>query len=85
MRSAPGFVDIVVADDGPGIPQDKLRLATEPFERLSQAREIDRGGFGLGLAIVRAIAEGHEGQLTLAKNEPSGLLATIRLPVGRSA
>ena len=85
LRSAPGFVEIVVADDGPGIPQDKLRLATEPFERLSQARELDRGGFGLGLAIVRAIAEGHEGQLTLAKNEPNGLLATIRLPVGRSA
>jgi signal transduction histidine kinase len=85
LRSAPGFVEIVVADEGPGIPQDKLRLATEPFERLSQAREIDRGGFGLGLAIVRAIAEGHDGQLTLAKNEPNGLLATIRLPVGRSA
>ena len=84
LRSAPGFVEIVVADDGPGIPQDKLRLATEPFERLSQARDSDRGGFGLGLAIVRAIAEGHEGQLTLARNEPNGLLATIRLPAGRS-
>ena len=83
LRRAPGSVDIVVADNGPGIPQDKLQLATEPFERLSDARDSDRGGFGLGLAIARAIAEGHEGQLTLAKNEPSGLVATIRLPAGR--
>jgi signal transduction histidine kinase len=85
LRPAPSFVDIVVADTGPGIPEDKLQLATEPFERLSAARESDQGGFGLGLAIARAIAEGHEGQLMLAKNEPHGLLATIRLPVGRLA
>jgi signal transduction histidine kinase len=83
LRRAPGSVDIVVADNGPGIPQDKLQLATEPFERLSDARDSERGGFGLGLAIARAIAEGHEGQLVLAKNEPSGLVATIRLPAGR--
>ena len=38
LRSAPGFVDIVVADDGPGIPEDELRRATEPFERLSTRR-----------------------------------------------
>jgi signal transduction histidine kinase len=80
LRRAPSSVDIVVADSGPGIPQDELQLATEPFERLSYARDSDRGGFGLGLAIARAIAEGHEGQLVLAKNEPSGLVATIRLP-----
>lgn len=80
LRPAPGFVDIVVCDDGPGIPEDKLRLATEPFERLSRAREGDHGGFGLGLAIARAIAEGHEGRLTLVANEPHGLVATIRLP-----
>ena len=83
LRRAPGSVDIVVADNGPGIPEDELQLAMEPFERLSDARDSDRGGFGLGLAIARAIAEGHEGQLMLAKNEPSGLVATIRLPAGR--
>lgn len=80
LRPSAGFVDVVVSDDGPGIPEDRLQLAMEPFERLSKARADDHGGFGLGLAIVRAIAEGHEGQLMLAKNEPSGLVATIRLP-----
>ena len=67
----------------PAFPRTSCSCAMEPFERLSDARDSDRGGFGLGLAIARAIAEGHEGQLMLAKNEPSGLVATIRLPAGR--
>jgi signal transduction histidine kinase len=37
----------------------------------------------LGLAIVRAIAEGHEGGFALTKNEPHGLIATLRLPARR--
>jgi signal transduction histidine kinase len=81
LRVASSFIEIAVADEGPGIPEDKLSLATEPFERLSAARETDSGGFGLGLAIVRAIVEGHEGQLLLANNRPRGLIASIRLPV----
>jgi signal transduction histidine kinase len=83
VRVESGFVEIAVADEGPGIPQDERRRAIEPFERLSTARETGSGGFGLGLAIVRAIAEGHEGELALTKNEPHGLIATIRLPAGR--
>jgi signal transduction histidine kinase len=83
LRVEPGFVVIAVADEGPGLPEDERRRAIEPFERLSTARETGSGGFGLGLAIVRAIAEGHEGELALTKNEPHGLLATIRLPAGR--
>jgi signal transduction histidine kinase len=83
LRTASSFIEIAVADEGPGIPEDERRRAIEPFERLSTARETDSGGFGLGLAIVRAIAEGHEGELVLTKNEPRGLVATIRLPAGR--
>ena len=83
LRVESSFMEIAVADEGPGIPEDERRRAIEPFERLSTAREPDSGGFGLGLAIVRAIAEGHEGELALTKNEPNGLVATIRLPAGR--
>jgi signal transduction histidine kinase len=83
LRVESSFMEIAVVDEGPGIPEDERRRAIEPFERLSTARESDSGGFGLGLAIVRAIAEGHEGALTLSKNEPRGLIATIRLPAGR--
>jgi signal transduction histidine kinase len=83
LRVESSFIEIAVADEGPGIPEDERRRAIEPFERLSTARETDSGGFGLGLAIVQAIAEGHEGSLALTKNEPHGLVATIRLPAGR--
>jgi signal transduction histidine kinase len=65
----------------PGNPADKLAAALEPFGRLSKARESEQGGFGLGLAIVQAIAKGHDGELVLRANEPIGLVATIRLPV----
>ena len=73
-------VEISVSDRGPGIPEDRIAQALEPFERLSPARESGQGGFGLGLAIVRAIVDGHQGELVLEPNKPMGLIATIRLP-----
>ncbi|MGH8177092.1 MAG: ATP-binding protein [Steroidobacter sp.] len=84
LRADSEFVYISVADNGPGIPADKMNRALEPFERLSQARESSQGGFGLGLAVAKAISEGHDGELILAANEPRGLIATIRLPVRRT-
>ena len=82
LRPGPDHVVIAVADHGPGIPPEKVARALEPFERLSPARASEQGGFGLGLAIVRAVVEGHGGALLLEANQPSGLVATIRLPVG---
>ena len=73
-------LDISVSDTGPGIPDDKFESALEPFHRLSEARESDQGGFGLGLTIAKAIAEGHDGELILKSNDPSGLIVLIRLP-----
>jgi signal transduction histidine kinase len=73
-------LDISVSDTGPGIPDDKFESALEPFHRLSEARESDQGGFGLGLTIAKAIAEGHDGELILKSNDPSGLIIVIRLP-----
>jgi len=80
LRCAPDGVTISVSDHGPGIPADQRHAALEPFGRLSPARENRQGGFGLGLAIARAVAEGHDGTLVLADNEPTGLIATISLP-----
>ncbi|MEO1172657.1 MAG: ATP-binding protein, partial [Myxococcota bacterium] len=70
-------VCITVEDPGPGIPNDKLKVAQEPFYRVSAARED--GGFGLGLAIVKSVADGHGGTLEL-RNTGAGFRATLRLP-----
>ena len=75
-----GWIDVTVRDRGPGIPECRLAEATEPFVRLSAARGSEKGGFGVGLAVVRAVAEGHGGDLVLQQNQPSGLIAVIRIP-----
>jgi signal transduction histidine kinase len=80
LRVERGIAAIAVADRGPGIPEEERALALAPFERLANARATGRSGFGLGLAIVQAIAEGHDGELVLEANTPTGLVATIRLP-----
>jgi len=72
---------IEVSDKGSGIPQHLRVKAKTPFVRLSKARESTLGGFGLGLAVVEAIARGHDGELILSDNRPQGLIAEIKLPV----
>jgi signal transduction histidine kinase len=73
------FITIEVSDNGPGIDASEIDNVVEPFKRLSKAREGNKGGFGLGLAVVKAIAQGHNAKLTLRANKPMGLVASIRL------
>ena len=80
VRARDNQVEIVVSDTGPGIPEDEIAAALEPFARRSDARESANGGFGLGLAIAKAVTEGHDGVFTLEKNSPQGLKAVMRLP-----
>ncbi|WP_446727649.1 ATP-binding protein [Pseudoalteromonas sp. S16_S37] len=58
-------VCIELCDEGPGIAERDIERIFEPFERLSKVRESDQGGFGLGLPTVKAIVEGHDGQIKL--------------------
>lgn len=81
VKQQSDYIEIAVSDCGPGIPADKMADVLKPFERLSEARESDTGGFGLGLAIAKAVTEGHDGVFELTANKPRGLVATIRLPV----
>jgi two-component system OmpR family sensor kinase len=62
-RAAPEGVRFVVLDDGPGIPAPERERIFERFHRTDPARSRQGGGAGLGLAIVRAIAEAHGGQV----------------------
>lgn len=80
VEPSAGEVRVLVADDGPGIPPDRLAEVFDPFTRLETSRNRDTGGIGLGLALARAIVAGEGGELVLANRPEGGLLATITLP-----
>nr|WP_281379136.1 ATP-binding protein [Chthonobacter rhizosphaerae] len=80
VEATPTEALILVDDDGPGIPADRLEEVFEPFVRLEASRNQDTGGVGLGLSTARSIVRRHGGDLTLANREGGGLRATIRLP-----
>ena len=70
-----------IQDDGPGIPEDEMERAFEPFYRASNAEQSGKKGTGLGLAVCRSIARAHGGDIVLDKSTLGGLKAAIRLPV----
>jgi two-component system OmpR family sensor kinase len=70
---------VVVTDSGPGFPDDVLHRAFEPFARADGGREGD--GAGLGLTIVRAVAEAHGGSATARNVEGGGAAVTLELPI----
>jgi signal transduction histidine kinase len=72
-------VEIVIDDDGPGIPEVELGKVTQPFYRLDQSRNRDTGGMGLGLAIAQSAIQAQGGSLTLSNRTGGGLRATIAL------
>jgi signal transduction histidine kinase len=69
-----------VVNTGRELPREAVGRLTEPFERLG--RPADARGAGLGLSIVRSVAEAHRGQVRLAPREGGGLEAEVQLPAG---
>ena len=80
VRRAGARVEIVVEDDGPGIPPDQYEEALKPFSRLDESRNQNRKGVGLGLAIARDVARNHGGDIRLGESELGGLKAVLSLP-----
>lgn len=70
---------VVVADKGPGIPEGEQERVFEPFVRLETSRNSQTGGAGLGLAIVRSIADDHAGKVRFANND-YGFAVILELP-----
>ena len=72
--------EIIVEDNGEGIPAQHLERLFERFYRVDRARSRDMGGTGLGLAIVKHLALLHGGEVTVASELGKGARFTIHLP-----
>ena len=84
IESAPsnGRVDIVVSDEGPGIPEEDLSRVFERFYRVDKSRARDPGGTGLGLAIVKHLVELHGGTVRAENGDGRGARFTITIAGG---
>lgn len=74
-------VEIIVDDDGPGIPADKREDVFKPFVRLEPSRNAATGGMGLGLSIAQDIVHAHGGEIVLGDSLMGGLRVSVTLPV----
>jgi two-component system osmolarity sensor histidine kinase EnvZ len=79
-RAAEDGVDILVDDDGPGIPPAERDHVFQPFIRLDSSRNPSTGGIGLGLTIARDVARSHGGDVRLETSPQGGLRARVHLP-----
>ncbi|QHO74084.1 two-component sensor histidine kinase [Bradyrhizobium sp. CCBAU 051011] len=77
-------IEIIVSDDGPGIPDSAREQVFTPFFRMENSRNRETGGVGLGLSIARTIVRHHGGDIVLT-NGPKGLHAVISLPAQEGA
>ncbi|MDT3779165.1 ATP-binding protein [Nitrospira sp. MA-1] len=71
---------IVIQDNGPGIPEQDFERVFQPFVRLEESRNKQTGGIGLGMAIARSIVRNHGGDISLANLPDGGLTVIIHLP-----
>src|SRR5580692_4328461 len=75
----------IVKDWGSGIPADEIGQIFDRFTRVGTGRSRETGGFGLGLAVVKAIAEAHHGSVTVQSTLGTGSVFELHLPAAASA
>jgi signal transduction histidine kinase len=73
--------EIIVSDDGPGVPLAERRRVFDRFVRLDSPRTRESGGSGLGLAIVAQIADAHHGTVEVGESPIDGARFVVRLPL----
>ncbi|MFZ5755409.1 MAG: ATP-binding protein [Pseudomonadota bacterium] len=77
-------LELVVEDDGPGIPDGERERVFKPFARLDDSRHRASGGYGLGLSIVQRIAEWHGGRVWVDRAALGGAAFHMRWPLHRA-
>jgi signal transduction histidine kinase len=85
LEAADGEAELIVQDNGVGIPAQDIGRVFERFYRVDTARSRQTGGTGLGLSIVRNVVEAHGGTVELASQLGVGSTFTVRLPLPVSA
>jgi len=81
LEAAPDTISLTIRDHGAGVPDERLADLFKPFVRLSEARDRDSGGYGLGLAIAERAIHLHGGRIHARNCTDGGLSITIELPV----
>jgi signal transduction histidine kinase len=74
--------ELMVCDDGPGVPGEQLTLIFDRFYRADPSRSRGAGGAGLGLAIARSVVQAHGGEVSASERPGGGLCVRITLPTG---
>jgi len=81
LQESDGRAILLIADDGPGLPEAELEKVFQPFYRVEASRSRDTGGSGLGLALARDVFRRLGGDLVLANRAEGGLVARAWLPL----
>jgi two-component system sensor histidine kinase BaeS len=81
LRRSGRVVQLVVADSGPGIAAEHLPHLWDRYYRVDKVRSRESGGTGLGLPIVKYIAEAHGGRVDVTSAAGVGTTFTIELPL----
>ena len=71
---------LCVEDDGPGVPEKDRETLFDPFTRVDESRSRDTGGFGIGLAIVKQVADWHNASITVGDSSLGGARFILRIP-----
>lgn len=80
VGEGPRTVDVIIEDEGEGIPAAEIEGVFKPFQRLERSRNRETGGIGLGLAIARGIARAHQGDISMAQRPEGGMKVVLSLP-----
>lgn len=70
---------IIVQDEGIGIPEESIGKVFERFYRVDRSRSREAGGFGIGLSLVKAIVQRHQGEIELTSEVGKGSCFSVRL------